>query len=291
VDSSISNNNISMASIDERVAAPLINNIQLNFIKNIKEKYTRKLTTDIISYPQNTHDQKKPNRELFYIKPLIICVPHLQFPNLTLPTCDSKNKNEIICNGIMKPYGWTDPRYIHDIDGGVSFIQFRYKCCKCNKTKCAMDMNFGYDVLSYYPVILTSKSGVTTQFMNTISTLATTGISFEAIGKAFGTYRITKYFQKRAQYECAVDIYRKKMPTNILTSTVLASTNVFLDFGAFDNPLLFNELMQPCDDFIIELFTKYMLLSFLLKYLTPSEMQSIVYYMSWENILHRALNN
>ena len=82
-------------------------------------------------------------------------------------------------------------------------------------------------------------------------------ISFDAIGKAFGTYRITKYFQKRAQYECAVDIYRKKMSTSILTSTVSASTNEFPEFGAFDDTLLYNELMQPCDDFIIALFTKY----------------------------------
>jgi len=175
-----------MAIEDNTISTPKVHKFQIDFMNTIKDNIVKGKTINIIHLPTEAHGTNLPKRNLFYLKKTFVFIPHIQFSAVPLPICKSCK------TASMKPLGWAEPRYIHDVYSSAYLLHYRYQCKNkdCKATSCAMEMEIDQEILNYIPVLLTTKSGVTKEFMNIILANATTGISFDAIGKCFGTLRI-----------------------------------------------------------------------------------------------------
>ncbi len=70
---------------------------------------------------------EKPNASVFYLKPVIVCAPHIPFSDVRFH-CSK-------CNSEFKHQGWCDTdRYVEGLTGGFYLIQLNYKC-HCHKSK------------------------------------------------------------------------------------------------------------------------------------------------------------
>ena len=100
---------------------------QQQFIELTKAEATKNAKNSIptpvlIQPPQPYYGSGLPVVADFYLKPIIICAPHLNFPSHSI-LCG-------ICKSFpMKSVGWgPNDRYIHGLSSGVYLCQYRYKC-------------------------------------------------------------------------------------------------------------------------------------------------------------------
>jgi hypothetical protein len=72
-----------------------------------------------------------PIAEAFYIKPVYLCAPHLNFPSITIP-CDQLN-----CPGFYAGKGWAEERLLYGLSTSVYLLQYRYHCnnIHCQKSR------------------------------------------------------------------------------------------------------------------------------------------------------------
>lgn len=63
-----------------------------------------------------------PQVESFYVKPVYICAPHLNFPTVKIP-CDKQS-----CCGFYVGKGWADARLLYGLSTSAYLLQYRYHC-------------------------------------------------------------------------------------------------------------------------------------------------------------------
>ena len=231
----------------------VISDIQNEFVNRIKmifkdNKESKKL--QVIYKPECNNigdiNINRPNMDLYYLKPVIVVVPHRQYPSI-VSLCPT-------CNTAYKPHGWNNnpaARYVHGLKSSSYLLQYRYKC-QCDVT---VD---GMTVLDTMPsifrnavpisVVTDGKSAVDTELMIYLTSEATSAKSLHETAASIGTYRCTFYMEQRLACCELIDFYLKS-----INSTV----NDFPTFSHFDDHNGFNEVEQPSDDLITTLFMNY----------------------------------
>ena len=112
--------------------------------------------------------------KIFYLKPAVVFIPHLQFVAEKL-ICQ-KCKNSLI------KLGWASnpsARYIHDLDSGIYFVQYLYRC---KIQTCEQKSMYFHDLISSlsplvkysYPLTVTALSGMTDKYLLYLTTDVTT---------------------------------------------------------------------------------------------------------------------
>ncbi len=151
-----------------------INDLQTDWIKEIRKNVTDSQNAHsipFIKYPKDYSFGERPMLENFYLKPVVISVPHKQFPGLIL-----KCK---VCDAIFKPLGWpTNPvaRYMHGLNYGSYILQYRYSC-DCGSVDSSKVLQSLPSICSnLLPIeVITPKSAVDKDLMVYITSDATTG--------------------------------------------------------------------------------------------------------------------
>ena len=104
----------------------VINQIQIDFIKEIQKdiNYSQSAASiPFIKYPKDYTFGERPVVTKFFLKPVVIMVPHKQFPGICM--------NCLQCNDTYKPVGWPTnhvARYMHGLNYGSYILQYRYSC-------------------------------------------------------------------------------------------------------------------------------------------------------------------
>jgi hypothetical protein len=98
------------------------NKLQEDFIDQIKEKV--KETRGRIAYrfdPPRFDHHEVPDPSFFYRRPVLVNVPHLQWPDIEL-ICDSND-----CNGRLKPWVWnTNYRILQGLSEPIALLQYQH---------------------------------------------------------------------------------------------------------------------------------------------------------------------
>ena len=112
-----------------------LNNIQKDYIKECqkraKDLYLKRdvSTVDIWYKPSYHMNYKSPkfNVSHFYKKPVLLCVPHMQFKN-----ADLRCPRDDCIGATVVPNAWSSSyRYVHDINEGIYLSQYIYQCKTC----------------------------------------------------------------------------------------------------------------------------------------------------------------
>ena len=112
-----------------------LNKVQQNYIKEChkqaKDSYNfssqrsdETLTVDIWYKPSYHVNYKSPNFNVshFYKKPVLLCVPHMQFKN-----ADLRCPRDDCIGATVVPNAWSSSyRYVHDINEGIYLSQYMY---------------------------------------------------------------------------------------------------------------------------------------------------------------------
>lgn len=234
---------------------------QLNFIEQIKKEINALVHNGekppVWFYPPNVLAKGKvPLPQPYWVKPVVVWIPHYQFPDAILRCpCGSESP----CDGIVRPKGYpSDFRYVHDMNSGVYLLQYQYVCkqSSCGKKTNSTGLQLPGNLNNLCPVILTHKSAVTRDVLTFITSAATTGMSFSEMGKHMGTTRLTKYLDCFTDYNVRLQYYRDTLsgPNKLTSSTSLTP---YAEFGAFDDKTGFNEIARPSDQFLEKLFIEY----------------------------------
>jgi hypothetical protein len=199
-----------------------------------------------------------PEVDRFYLKPLIVCAPHKNFPNIKIP-CNR------CTDGVFEPYGWESKdqtRYIHGLSNGFYVLQYRYCCdnssCPRNANKKNKEVTRATEILEFEttpdvlrvalrPFYLTQRCGFDSKLFEYIMTESLTRKTFEDIAHSIEAYRRNEYLRRRALYAAAIAHYcsgplAQKQPTD------------FTQFSAFDAEDGYNEELGPSSTYIIETF-------------------------------------
>ena len=189
------------------MAAPSLT-AQDDFIKQIKDKAAKSAgPVEFIHNPPAVvyNGQGRLDVRMSYYKPILLCAPHFNFPNIKIP-CGNIN-----CNGHFRPTQWAEPRNIHGMSGQVSLLQFRYACDGCRKSlvtsellktaRCPEIVRLSTEA-QYF---LTYNSGVTGDVLEYINNDAMSPKSYDDIQLGLVSFRKHRYIQKRAEYEVARD--------------------------------------------------------------------------------------
>lgn len=208
------------------------------------------------------HMEAKPNLGDFYLKPVVMFVPHLNYPDMPL-SCPA-------CNNPLSHKGWASHpigRYIHDISCGLYLVQFQYECRNLNceaKVIPLIDLleSLPAFVRAQFPIVLTHSSGMTKDYLLYLTSDATTGKSLMEIGTLIATMRFNRYLERRVAYTSARDMYNNlfNRQTVIQTTTTLSqiSSPIITDsFSDFDDKSGYNESQQQDYDTIVDVFIKY----------------------------------
>ena len=86
---------------------------------------------------RGSESSKAPDLDKFYLHPVLLIAPHLQFPGVSVP-CGCRERCGM--RGTLAPLGWGERRQIHGLHGVVAVLQYRYKCSACTKTVMAAEM-------------------------------------------------------------------------------------------------------------------------------------------------------
>lgn len=222
----------------------VINIHQIEFIDSIKslaeniDKGDSKSLQVIHTPPtKNINFSQRPKLTLFYLKPVIACIPHKNFPGIQLlcPNCPSQNT-------ILTAKGWpTTPvaRYIHDVKSGVYLLQYRYYCSFCRKSVMSNDAVMPTFAKQSYSFYVTEHSGMTTDLLEKIITEATNRTSFEEITENMGINRTSEYLKKRVMYESWCVHYNELRQKNRFETK-----EDFPPFSNFNDPGGYNEISQ-----------------------------------------------
>ena len=183
----------------------------------------------------------------YYLKPVyVINIDPKQFT-----CCDCKQK--FSADGWMSSY-----RHIHCLKTSCYLLQKNYKC-GCNNSQtgkkrkiaghqlvCSKSTPLFLKVL--YPFYDTGKAMIHNEIITLLVHDATTGKSFEEIGSTICSYRLHEYAAKRTLFVMTRDYMKNQ-------NSIAKIDDV--DFGAMDNPLGYNQQLQPSDQFLIDTFNKF----------------------------------
>ena len=181
------------------------NEAQLGFLKGIKDIISSTSRCDHIVYepPMLT---AQPRLRNFYVKPVVVIAPDLQFPG---------NKDDLRCPTCFNPLntkGWEDSyRYVHGLSSGFFLLQKRYICksANCQREHKNIDAltllkeatNIPEHIRLQYPLYqagtLWFHSDLATAILNDAFTAKTFDESCETIKSS----RLREYLNKRAIYE------------------------------------------------------------------------------------------
>jgi hypothetical protein len=227
------------------------NVIQKRWIKEIKASVERSSSpVPLIHRPPQQVIGTLPRLDSFYCKPVIVCVPHKNCPNVKI-RCDSCS------TGFFKSAGWgTNDRYLHGLNEGYYLLQFRYKCdnSHCHRSDCLsaelLKLSTCPDSLrlSLAPFYLSGRGGFTEDVKRLIINDALSPKSFEDIQLTIKSFRMSEYLKKVAIYHSAADQYRQ----NGLFHP--SAPEQFPAFSAIDDVDGYNEAIFPSTEYIIEIF-------------------------------------
>lgn len=231
-----------------------VNKIQEDWIADVKKKIDLAVRTPVsfLFYPPEYYGTGAPNVANWYKKPILACVPHKNFPDLSF-NC------EFCDEGSYQPNGWAgNIRYIHDLHSGVNILQYRYKCdnSRCPKfrnviqsftlldgKKCPEFARQKWSAQAF----LTEKSGVTSSALTYILENGMSSKSFEDIQLGFKHFRSHRYLRFASDYYLSVDQYCK-------SSNGTYSPSSFPCFSAIDENNGYNDLESPTTDYVIDIF-------------------------------------
>jgi len=239
-----------------------------------------------ITYLPPMYRNGKPNVSSWYLKPVILCAPHIQF-NTTIP-CPNSN-----CGYGLTPIGWCNKsRYVHDLNSGIYLSQFMYKCTSCeskNATNGITNLNLSttteldlldedddnhddvqvilqkkqiyfnaLKVLKVLPLYMSNafliedfkRSAYHYNVVNLIIYDSTTGKTFEEIQKTIAHSRVSTYLRAKISYESAVEAYLLNHPTQNPSEKPCQFTTMIEYTG-------YNENYGPTPETIIEFYKLY----------------------------------
>lgn len=224
-----------------------------------QEKFLEKIKEGIIVYrnkavpieflPPRWNGKDPPNAEIYYMKPVYLCAPHLNFPGVAIP-CAREG-----CSGVYTEKGWANGRDLYGLATHVVLLQYRYHCndknCPqfrssiCTDTiiqspRCPKFIRQQYENLYQ----LTEKAGVTGELNSYILNDAMTSKGFEDIQKGIETLHRERYLANRASYISAIQWY---------CHISNRAPNTFPEFSAIDDRSGYNSNM-PGHHFILDLF-------------------------------------
>jgi hypothetical protein len=184
-----------------------LNKVQQNYIKEChkqaKDSYNfssqrsdETLTVDIWYKPSYHVNYKSPNFNVshFYKKPVLLCVPHMQFKN-----ADLRCPRDDCIGATVVPNAWCSSyRYVHDINEGIYLSQYMYHCKTCGTRSPALECIVEDWMRQCYPV---EASSYTTNLVNFLMSCTTSSASMDEAIHYLGQIRATHYLQRRIQYE------------------------------------------------------------------------------------------
>jgi hypothetical protein len=218
--------------------------------------------------------------ESYYLKPVIIIAPDLQFPMLNFcdhATCPTCNKCQ------LKLQGWGDYyRYVHGKDVGIIYflnhtqrlhkitdkneiiiiighfiLQRQYKCgnSSCRRKCAAIDTIDQEWVPSFvriaYPLIKSGETFFMTDLADTVFDDMLTGKTLEEIGTTVRNHRYKKYLEKRLSY------YSAKKLLDTTPGSVFSTATEAEEFSTFEDHTGFNEISQPDVETVKRFFVNY----------------------------------
>jgi hypothetical protein len=196
------------------------------------------------------------NVESWYVKPVVLCAPHLNFPGVAI-RC-----HHLMCSGHYIKKERAADRVIQGLHSEVYLLQYKYRCS--NGVGC---LNVDHSSYSSAEVVhtrrcpeyiraatsslfyLTHNSGVTGELLTYILTDAMSPKSFEDIQLGIKTFRETQYLESRAEYTAARDHICQ-------TENLLPES--FPDFSAMDDANGYDcQPNIPTTEYIIKVFQEY----------------------------------
>ena len=224
---------------------------QLRYIASIKEEIEKQKTTykKVVRFP--TLPQFACEINQFYLKPVIILAPDLQFPHEFVKTFECSD-----CKSKVKKDGWsTSHRYVHGIDCGSYLLQRRYKCQNRNCSRKTFDALTLLDqcesipdfVRFAYPIV----KGGSTWFHRKLSDLvvsdAISGKTFDEQCQLIQSCRLSDYSTKRASY-CSKQSYLRS------SGSLKPMDEIFSDM---DDKGGFNEILCPDTKTITDFYNSF----------------------------------
>jgi hypothetical protein len=211
---------------------------QVAFIK----KCIKDLDNNIIKKIYDPNNNFNNDKETNYLKPVILIAFDKQFPtefeNVKCKDCHSQYTSD----------GWAGYRHIHGLDSSYYIAQKNYEC-KCShlgkRTACNLMPLLPPFFSLHYPYTLTQKSGVTNELITMMMHDLMNGRSFGEIGRLISSFRANKYMNFRARFGAySTDVQGKKGKKDLF-------------FGTMDDSDGYNQLLQPSDFYLRQLFHDY----------------------------------
>ena len=237
-------------------------------IKDVKDKHFAPIMVYPFDNDYISWGSMPPDISKYYLKPLLIMAPHLNFPNVDVFCSVCKD-------GVLVPKG-LDPvrRYIHDLKYGFYLIQYKYSCgnkhCRRNNERlvaCSLLNEWpDYLRLAYGKIHLTHTSGISDDTLSLILHDAMSSKSFEEVGKTIAEFRVNYYVRLKTAYYTAVDCHIKmrQNEARLRREASLVGEINYPVFSSMDDISGFNEVPQPSNDYIIALYiSEYLFYPFL----------------------------
>lgn len=231
--------------------------VQMDFIRKIKTQIKNSSQASIpylFEPPPILETGQKPKAEPYYIKPLLVFVPHLQCPAIFKRLkCSFDCCSEV---GSLKAKEWqSNPtaRYVHDILGSFYFMTYLYTCEKCSHDKQSFQKLYRDmpNVLkSRFNIQISARSAYSDQFISYICTSAASTSTLHDTVKSIGSIRATRYFEKRWQYESAVASYKSNPPVGVNNTDCTG-------FSSIDNPEGYNEMLHIDFQTVVDIFCDF----------------------------------
>jgi hypothetical protein len=224
---------------------------QNRFIENIKEgvgKYKGKQVPIEFVIPK-WNGKDAPSLDTYYVKPVYVCAPHLNFPGTAIP-CKEEN-----CCGTYAGKGWAEERSIYGLSTSVYILQYKYhcnnkhcrsfQCYECTDTivktpRCPKFIRQAYENLYY----ATHKAGVTCELKSFILNDAMSSKGFDDIEFSIKLLQRERYLSYSAEYAAAVEWY-----CHISDRT----PDTFPEFSAIDDKCGY-DCKIPSPDYILDIF-------------------------------------
>lgn len=224
---------------------------QKHFIENVKDavKKIKGKAVPIEFIAPRWNGKDAPSLETYYVKPVYVCAPHLNFPFTAIP-CKSED-----CSGTYVGKGWAEERSIYGLSTNIYLLQYKYhcnnkhcphfQCYECTETiiqtsRCPSFIRQTYENLYY----TTHKAGVTSELRSFILNDAMTSKGFDDIEYSIKLFQRERYLSVCAQYASAVEWY-----CHISDRTA----DTFPEFSAIDDSNGY-DCKLPSSDYILDLF-------------------------------------
>lgn len=112
-----------------------------------------------------------------------------------------------------------------------------------------------------YDITFTHRSGYTSKLVQYIVDCSLTSMSFYSMGIGIQSRRVQRYLTNKKKYYTYVKYFiedaKRKFAFDQDQSKLDAAINSIKQFSSMHDPVEYNELMRPTDNFIIRLFIDY----------------------------------